>query len=245
MSFSFPGFARCTALVIGLASPFSLRADDSRRTILVTGEGEATAAPDQVEFIIGIDVTDAKVEVTKTKSDEAMRRILAIAKEFKIDSKDVQSDYLRVQPIQEAAFNPNGKPTRPVTTYNARRDVRILLRDVGKYEALMAAMFNSGANNLHSLQFKSSTQSKLESDARNAALKDAKAKAESMAQQMGLKLGRPRNIAEGVPGHGPGPIMGKTMMMMEGFARGASSEPTLAPGEVRVRQQVTVLFDAD
>ncbi|WP_141735590.1 SIMPL domain-containing protein [Oligoflexus tunisiensis] len=244
MSFSFPGFARCTALVIGLASPFSLHADDDGRSILVTGEGEAAAAPDQVEFIVGIDVTDAKVEVTKSKSDEAMRRILAITKEFKIDPKDVQSDYLRVQPIQEAPFHPDGKPTRPVTTYNARRDVRILLRDIKKYEGLMTAMFNSGANNLHSLQFKSSAQTRLENEARNAALKDAKAKAESMAQQMGLKLGRPRNIAEGIHGPGPGPIMGKTMMM-EGFARAASSEPTLAPGEVRVKQQVTVLFDAE
>jgi uncharacterized protein YggE len=244
MPLKFPGFARCTALVIGLLSPLSLHAkDDDERTILVTGDGESAGTPDQVEFIVGIDVTEAKVEAAKTKSDEAMRRILSIAKDFKIEPKDVQSDYMRVQPIQEGAYTPGGKPARPVITYNARRDIRILLRDIKKYEELMAAIFNSGANNLHSLQFKSSAQLKLEGEARTAALKNAKAKAEAMAKEMGLKLGRPRSIAEGVQSPGPLPIM-KTMMM-ESAGRSSSGEPTLAPGEVIVRQQVTVLFDAE
>jgi uncharacterized protein len=240
MPLKFPGFARCTALVIGLLSPLSLQAKDDR-TILVTGEGESAVTPDQVEFIVGIDVTEAKVEAAKTKSDEAMRRILAITKDFKIEAKDVQSDYMRVQPIQDSNYNPSGKPTRPVISFNARRDIRILLRDIKQYDALLTAIFNSGANNLHSLQFKSSAQPKLEGEARLAALKDAKTKAEAMAQQMGLKLGRPRSIAEGIRDPGPVP-MAKTMMM-ESMARG--SEPTLAPGEVIIRQQVTVVFDAE
>lgn len=241
MPLSIPGIARCTALVIGLISPLSLQAKDDG-TILVTGEGESSVAPDQVEFIVGIDVTEAKVETSKSKSDEAMRRILAVTKEFKIDAKDVQSDYLRVQPIQDSPYNPRDKAARPVISYNARRDIRILLRDIKKYDGLMAAIFNSGANNLHSLHFKTSSLSRLESEARTLALKDAKAKAEAMAQQMGLKLGRPRSIAEGLRDPTPVPMMAKSMM--EGFAR-SSEEPTLAPGEVRVRQQVTIVFDTE
>jgi uncharacterized protein YggE len=219
----------------------SLQAKDDR-TILVTGEGESAATPDQVEFIVGIDVTEAKVEAAKTKSDEAMRRILAITKDFKIDGRDVQSDYLRVQPIQDSSYNASGKPTRPVISFNARRDIRILLRDIKQYDGLMAAIFNSGANNLHSLEFKSSAQPKLEGEARVAALKDAKAKAEAMAQQMGLKLGRARSIAEGLRDPEPGPRT-KTMMM-ESMTRDAGG-PTLAPGEVRIRQYVTIVFDAE
>lgn len=241
MPLKFPGFARCTALVIGLLSPLSLQAKDDR-TILVTGEGESAATPDQVEFTVGIDVTEAKVEAAKTKSDEAMRRILAITKDFKIDGKDVQSDYLRVQPIQDSSYNASGKPTRPVISFNARRDIRILLRDIKQYDGLMATIFNSGANNLHSLEFKSSAQARLEGEARAAALKDAKAKAEAMAQQMGLKLGRARSIAEGLRDPEPGP-RAKTMMM-ESMARDAGG-PTLAPGEVRIRQYVTIVFDAE
>jgi uncharacterized protein YggE len=244
MRLKLPGFARGTALVIGLLTPFSVQADeDDRRSILVTGEGEAAATPDQVEFLVGIDVTEAKVEAAKAKSDEAMRRILTITKDFKIEGKDVQSDYARVQPIHDSTYNPNGKPARPVISYNARRDIRILLRDIKQYDGLMAALFNSGANHLHSLQFKSSARPRLEQEARVAALKDAKAKAEAMAQQMGLKLGRPRSIAEGF--HEPGPFPMAKTMMMESRARGAGEEPTLAPGEVRVRQNVTVVFDAD
>ncbi len=241
MPLKIPGFARCTALVIGLLSPFHAHAKDGR-TMHVTGEGESAAAPDQVEFIVGIDVTEPKVEAAKTKSDEAMRRILSITKDFKIEGKDVQSDYLRVQPIQDSTYNPSGKPVRPVITYNARRDIRILLRDIKQYDGLMAALFNSGANNLHSLQFKSSLQPKLEGEARLEALKNAKAKAEAMAREMGLKLGRPRNIAEGL--RDPGPIPMAKTMMMESMARGGG-EPTLAPGEVRIRREVTVVFDAE
>lgn len=242
MPVSFPGFARCTALIVGLTSPFAVQAKADDRTILVTGEGEASVAPDQVEFVIGIDVTEAKVEASKAKSDEAMRRILATAKEFKIEARDVQSDYIRIQPIQENLYPNSAKPGPLVYRYNARRDVRILLRDISKYDGLMAALFEGGANNLHSLQFKTSNPNKLEVDARSLALKDAKSKAEMIAQQMSLKLGRPRSIAEGLREPTPVPMM--TMAFKESFARD-SREPTLSPGEIKVREQVTVIFEAE
>lgn len=225
----------------GLAAAATVQAKDSR-TILVTGEGEAVVAPDQVEFIVGIDVTAPKLETCKTKSDEVLRRILTTAKEFKIDGKDVQSDYTRVQPIQENAYDPRNKPERPTIVYNARRDVRILLRDMSKYDELLTALFQNGVNNLYGLNFKSSALPRLEAEARSQALKDAQAKAEAMAQQMSLKLGRPLAIAEGLRDPLPSPVMAKTLSAS--FSE-RSADPTLAPGEIRVKQQVTIVFDAE
>lgn len=243
MSISMPRFWLWALVALGLFTSLTGQAKDDR-TILVTGEGEAHIAPDQVEFVVGIDVTAAKVETCKTKSDEILRRILATTKDFKIDGKDVQSDYSRIQPIQESGYDPRGKPERPTISYNARRDVRILLRDITRYDDLLTALFNNGVNNLYSLNFKSSSLAKLEIEARSLAIKNAQAKADAMAQQMGLKLGRPRAISEGlrepVPPHSPAWARTTSANLAE-----RSSDPTLAPGEIRVKQQVTVIFDAD
>ncbi len=241
MTLSFSSIVRPLTLIMGLTTSFSTQAKETR-TIMVTGDGEASAAPDQVELTVGIDVTESKLEVSKNKSDEAMRRILAVTKEFKIDSRDVQSDYIRVQPIAEDNYPRAANAASKGTMYNTRRDMRILLRDISKYEGLLAAIFNSGANNLHSVHFRSSTAAKLEADARVSALKLAKAKAEAIAEQMNLKLGRPLSISEGYREPGPTPMI--TMSMKEGFSRD-STGPTLAPGEIKIHQILTVVFDAE
>jgi len=241
MTPSFSSIVRPFALLMGLTTSLSMQAKDSR-TIMVTGEGEASTAPDQVELTVGIDVTESKVEVSKNKSDEAMRRILAVTKEFKIESRDVQSDYIRMQPITEDNYPRAANTASKVTMYNTRRDVRILLRDISKYEGLLAGIFNSGANNLHSVHFRSSTAGKLEADARVSALKIAKSKAEAIAEQMNLKLGRPLSISEGYREPGPTPMI--TLSMKEGFSRD-SSGPTLAPGEIKFHQTMTVVFEAE
>ncbi len=240
MTLSSSSFRRYLALSLGFFASLPAMARDAR-TISVVGEGEAWITPDQVELTVGIDVSEAKVELSKSKSDEAMRKILAVAKQFKIEPRDIQSDYIRVQPIQEESF-PRGAASNRTTVYNTRRDVRILLRDITAYENLITGIFNSGANNLHSVNFRSSAADKLEADARLAALKNAKSKAEAIAQQVGLKLGRPLSVNEGGREPGPAPMM--TMALKEAYS-GTSSSPTLAPGEIRVRQVLSVVYEAE
>ncbi len=231
-------FGVCLALLEAVA----WAKDD--RTLWVSGEGEAAAKADQVSFVVGIDITEPKFETAKAKSDEVMRKLLSIARDFKIEPRDIQSNYLQIQPIIDNPYGPNAKPSRTVTAYNARRDVRILWKDLKRYEELIAVLMQSGINQMHSLQFSSSQHKQLEESARSEALKQAKAKAEAMAREMGQKLGRVHSIADGVHDMGPGPQ--PMLSMQKSMARSPSGEdPTLAPGEIRVSREVSVLFELE
>jgi uncharacterized protein YggE len=230
-----------------LGGASAVQADDSpRRQVIVRGEGEVLRKPDQVGFTIGIEVQDPKLEQARSKADEAMRRLIQVTKDYKVEARDVQSDYMQVQPMIDHSFGNGQGRTPKIIGYSVRRDVRILWRDLPRYDPFVGALFQLGLNQLYNLQFGSSQESKMEEEARAAALKDAKAKAEMMAQGLGLKLGKARSIAEGSVDIGPGPMPMVAMAMAKGMERSSDSTgPTLAPGEVKVRRDVTVVFDAE
>ncbi len=239
------GFFGLGAMVLVSFSPLKA-AEEQRRQVIVRGEGEALRKPDHVSFTIGIEANEGKLDAARAKADEAMRRLLQVSKDFKVEARDIQSDYLQVQPLMESNFPNNGRPQRGITSYSVRRDVRIIWRDLKRYDEFMGALFQTGVNQLYNLQFGSSQISKMEEEARSEAMKDAKSKAEALAQGLGLKLAKARSIAEGQVDMGPGPVPMMAMAMAKSMDRGGGSEgPTLAPGEVKVRRDVTVVFDAE
>lgn len=226
--------------------PLARSEETPPRQVIVQGEGEASRKPDFVSFVVGIEADEAKLELARSKAEEAMRRVLQVSKDFKVEERDIQSDYLQVQPISDSSYPDQGRSARRITSFHVRRDVRIIWRDLKRYDEFMGALFQTGINQLYNLQFGSSQTAKMEEEARTQALTSARNKAEAMAQGLGLKLGRARSIAEGQVDGGPGPRPMFAMSMAKGMERGGGGEgPTLALGEIKVRRDVTVVFDAE
>ncbi|RYZ58680.1 MAG: DUF541 domain-containing protein [Proteobacteria bacterium] len=207
------------------------------RTISVTGQGIVSSVPDQVEIAIGIENNGKIVKDVKKENDQNMARILNAAKEFKVAEKDLQSEYVRI----DAEYVPDERGNAPKKSYVARRTVRILLRDMNSYDALIAKLFDAGANVLNNVDFRSSKRLELESEARKAAIANAKKKAALMANELGLSLGKAveisdQAIASEAPSHRGG-------MMAMAKMEEDSSGPTLAAGQLEVSSQVGIIFE--
>lgn len=207
------------------------------RTISVTGQGLVSSVPDQVEIAIGIENNGKNVKDVKKENDQSMARILSAAKEFKVDEKDLQSEYVRI----DAEYVPDERGNAPRKSFVARRTVRILLRDMNSYDALIAKLFDAGANVLNNVDFRSSKRLALESDARKLAIADAKKKAALMAGELGLSLGKAVEISDQAIGS-EGPSHRGGMMAMAKVAMD-SAGPTLAAGQLEVASQVGIIFE--
>ncbi|MFW7379687.1 MAG: SIMPL domain-containing protein [Oligoflexus sp.] len=215
--------------------------ESSMGTITVQGESRKLVQPDQVMIMIGIEHRDQDLSQAQNNNNMAVRQVLKVIKEFKIDERDVQTTYVHLSPQVQHQYPGRGEQEDKPVLYLARKEMGILLKDIQRYESLMSALLQSGVNQIQQISFLHSKEEQLREEARRQALRNAKEKAQSMAKELGSQIGATKSIQEGGLRHSsPVPLAFKTMesrsMMDEGGAM------TLALGEIAIESNVIVSF---
>lgn len=206
---------------------------EEQKGIRVTGEGRVTVVPDQIEFRVGAEFEGKSAQTIKERSDALMRKLMAETKAFGIDPKDVSSENIRIS----RSYSEDDKPES--RTYMANAELRIFLRDVSKYDALVEKMFRSGANKMSDVVPGSTKMETLRDQARVNAINDAKRRAQKIAEEFKVKLGKVHSVVE-TRGDG-----------MPALYRGAGGSakmdmaPTVALGELEQTVTIEVVFDID
>jgi uncharacterized protein YggE len=113
------------------------------------------------------------------------------------------------------------------------------VRDVTKLGAVLGAATGAGANNIWGITFEIEDPTKLEAQAREQAVKEARARAEQLASLAGVKLGKVVSVSE--LGAGAAPMQGGVQFNM----KSARSDVPVQGGELTVNQDVQVLFSID
>ncbi|RJK96849.1 SIMPL domain-containing protein [Vallicoccus soli] len=165
--------------------------------VVVTGTGSASAPTDVVRAALGAESRGAGVAAALgevVRAVEAMRAALAAAGVADADLS-VESTSVNHEPWEEAA--------RP---YVARAGLSATLRDPAGAGALVSAVVDAGgdAARLHGLERALDRPEALLPRAREAAVADARARAEQLAGLVGRDLGRVLAVAEHAGG-GPRP----------------------------------------
>lgn len=200
--------------------------------INVSGEGKVKVAPDQALVSVSIETKGTKAEDVKRENDKKMDAILKFIKKSNIATEDFQT--------QRISLNPNYDYEKKKYSYVATQTVQILLKDLSKYDTLMEGLVNEGINKIDNVEFKSSKNAQLQSEARKLAIKDAKAKAEDFVSVLGQKVGKAILISDNTQSYNPPPrvyAMKASMAMDESAAR-----ETLAIGEMEIVVNVNVNF---
>src|SRR4030065_2385 len=175
----------------------SIRAQqfDDRPKITVNGEAVVMVQPDQIVINFGIETWDKDIMVAKQKNNEIMKRAMTVIKESGIPDKDIQTDYLSVEP----RYN-NNYEKKDLIGYFIRNTFVVTMSDPEKVEDLVTAVLQSGVNYIHGINFQSTEFKKYREQARELALNAAKEKAEKMAGALGQLIGDPVQINEGYGG---------------------------------------------
>ena len=197
--------------------------------VQVVGEGTVTVVPDKVLIKARVEHTGKSATEVKKKNDSVVNQVIKYLKSEGIPAKNIQTDYIRLN----KEYDYNAKEY----FFSANQAISIHLDDLKKYETIMNGLLNSGLNRIDGIEFKTSKEDALNSEARKKAVLNAKMKAEEYAAALGQKIG-PAFMINEVEGQHYQPVY--RVMKMES-ADSAQGE-TIAPGEMEVTVKVNVGF---
>ena len=152
--------------------------------ISVSGSAEVKVAPDEIYLRLGVETRDEALEVAKKQNDERVSRALAFLKSKGVADKDVQTDFINIEPTY------NDYSSRRVEIYVVRKTMQVRLTDIKGFEAILTGLLNSGVNNVHGMELRTSELRKHRDTARAMAIRAAREKADALAAELGVKRGK-------------------------------------------------------
>src|SRR5262249_23814186 len=123
------------------------------------------------------------------------------------------------------------------TVYAVDNTVYVTVRDLTKLGAVLDASVKAGANNVNNIQFDLADKTKALSDARAAAVKNAKQEADELASAAGVSIVNVQTI--NYSENTPGPIFYSKSV---GLAAADSSVP-VSPGTLQISVTVTITYE--
>tara|TARA_R110000868_G_scaffold7378_3_gene40205 strand:+ start:933 stop:1583 length:651 start_codon:yes stop_codon:yes gene_type:complete len=199
--------------------------------INVSGEGKIKVVPDQATITATVDTRGNNAKEVKKLNDEQIDLVLKLIKKMNIASADYKTKRVSLNPVYDYE--------KKKTTYNATQTIEILLRDLSKYDEVMAGLVEGGINKVENVVFQSSKLEQYQSEARKMAMKDAKQKALDYVSVLGQKIGKALTISDNSQNYYPQPLY--ESMRMTKSDDGAPKE-TLALGEINIVANVSVSF---
>jgi uncharacterized protein YggE len=223
--------SRSAALFALVLCATSATAQETPRTISVSGEGEVSATPDIARITTGVQMRAEAAGDAMRMASEAMAKVFAALDAQGVDPADVQTSRLSLDPVWDDDPQPRtGSPD--VVGYVAGNMVSVRLRDVGAIGSVVDALVVAGANRFESIGFGIEDPKPMLEEARRAAVADARGKAELLADAAGLTLGPVLSLNES-GGFRPQPMFAQADM-----ARGAP----VAEGTMSLGAQVQIVY---
>lgn len=223
----FSGLAGCTS-----GSGSSLSAYNQQEGIWVNGHGEVNAAPDIATLQLGISVQRASVAEAQSEAATSMAKVMDSLKREGVADKDIQTQYFSIQQITRWDEN---KQEEIVIGYRVSNVVVAKIREIAKAGSIIDSVVEAGGDftRIDGISFSIDDPSQYRIEARDEAVKDARTKAEQLANLSGVRLGKPTYISESISY----PIYAQ-------LPRVAEKAPTtpISPGEVKVSLDVQVVY---
>jgi uncharacterized protein YggE len=224
------GLFGCAAIFTPTAAP---AAEAPTRLIVVNGEGEAAAKPDQARISAGVVTQAQTADAALAENNGAMTRVMATLKMAGIPDNKIRTSNFSVQP-QYALTNATNPSPRSIVAYNVSNQVTVTVDDLLKLGPALDALVKSGANQLGGIAFTIANPKPLADRARAAAVADGAAKARALATAAGVTLGPIQSIQEGGTVR-PVPVFAAQRAL-------AASGPPIAEGEETIMVNVTMTY---
>lgn len=161
--------------------------------ITVSGHGEVQVPPDIAYVTMGVQTTAKTVADARESAANAADALVSSVKKNGVDSKDIQTSGLYIQPNYEYSSK---SPT--LTGYTVTNTVTVKVRKLDSISKVLDDAIAAGGDavRLQGLTFSVDDADKAKQDAREKAMADAKAKAEQLAKLGDVSLGAPVTISE-------------------------------------------------
>jgi hypothetical protein len=205
-----------------------------KRTLNVSGTGEATAQPDTAVVTLGVTTEAKEAGDALEENSTRMSAVIDALKAAGIASEDIQTQTIRLSPRYERPAPRQGTtPPAELVGFTATNIVEVRVREISSLGETLDAAVKAGGNQIQGIRFEISDRSELYDQAREAAWEDARNKAEQLAGLAGAELGPVVTISES--SYTPVPYVERAMA----FAADASVPVEPGTQSVQISVQVT------
>lgn len=209
-------FSMSTFMFVISGLVFSAAGDESQPpTITVSGTAEVRVVPDEAVLTFSIESREKTLDAAVQDNDEKVKSVTDFLKESKLNSTQVRTEVIRIQPIYEQndsnrwkgqiaqSIVPNAAPRaeakkdriKPVG-FTARRSMSITVVDLASFEAIYRGLIKRGVNEVGGVKFRTTELRKHRDEARRKAMIAAKEKADAMAGELGATVSAVQTITE-------------------------------------------------
>jgi uncharacterized protein YggE len=206
----------------------------------VTGSGTVYAKADIANLSVGFKTTVKKTaaEATKENADK-MNEIISAVKTLGVEAKDIKTTNYSLRPV----YNWTEKDGQQLVGYEVSQNADIKIRDLNKIGDIIAQTTAKGANQVGDISFTIDDEYQLKNEARELAITKAKEKAEIIAKQTGMKLGKIKGVYESAVT--PMPVYNYTNASKEMLRAdaGSVSSPAIESGQNEIKVEVTLNYE--
>ena len=225
----------CMMLGTGLAT-----AQDTLRTLTVSGEGVVMVQPDQAVVRFGVVTRDRNPEeahrLNQTAAADAMNAVRALG----IDDRKIRLETLRIEPDRK--YNQDTRMYEEIG-FMATREVSVTVDDLDRLPALISRVVQRGVNRLTGVSYDLSDKESVRRDALRRAAENAREKAQLLAETLGASLGRVITINEqGVYVPAPQIMLNRAAGMEVAMDQAAPDPAAYAAGEMEIRANVSLVY---
>ena len=164
-----------------------------RTDLGVSGTGRVFVAPDTAIASVGVDITAPTLAEATQQASDQMTAVINAIKAQGVDAKDIQTSSYSVYPITNT---PKEGETPKITGYHVTNIVTVKVRNIANVGKVLDTAIEAGANSINSVMFTVDNPAKAQDEARTLAVKDAMAKAQTLATAAGVKVGKINVISE-------------------------------------------------
>jgi uncharacterized protein len=216
------------------------RAGDSRRIIVVSGQGEVSAAPDLVIVAVSVETTAAKAADAVSANAASSSKVAAALKALIKKDDTLTTTRYSLDPRYDQPKP--GQPAEPrIVGYVAHNEVQVETHQIDSVGALIDSAIAAGANRVSTLQFTLSNRNAQLRAALEKAGAEAQAQAESVAKALGVTLKRVVAATTSTA-----PIVQPRYFEGRAMATMAASPPTpIEPGTVSVSASLQVTYEIE
>lgn len=210
-------------------------ADDTARTVSVTGTGQVSAVPDRASVQMSIVSRAKELDVAQTGAAKVTAAVLSLTDKLDIKRNKVDTTGATVRP--DYRWNRETEQ-QELRGYIAERHMNVRVDDLDSLGKLVEGAVAAGVNQVSPPQLDSSRRKAMHREALTIAAKDARANAEVLAGTLGAKLGDPISISDGsAPPQPPVPQL-RMAQAME-----SDSAATYNAGDLTLTATVSVVFE--
>lgn len=210
--------------------------DKKERTLTIQGQGKSSAAPDVAVLSVEVSHEGLELDPLLARVRKDMEKALDGIKSHAIPEKDIQTEVFLVQPKYENDKRGNARRAGFMVTNR----VSVKVRDIKKTGKILSTVVSAGGTTVSGPNFELDNPQNAEREALAAATRDARLKAETVAQAAGVQLGEIQSLNPQTV-NWPQPRY-HARMMMAPMSEAADMKEPIQAGEQTLTAYVSVTF---